>query len=297
MSTKHHAGPIVVALYHYIRSDDNRGFTNSGLLSGVYVSKMIDLQKWASDDFWAFTVFTLKNRWCFTSIRTIVPETDFQITLLHTSHFHVSSKMRFLWRYHFQKIHPPKIAAPSRKFLGENPMKGGLDGVSIALPNFFRGVPISETAFAPKRTWQPKNPLTTPSACVLNFPPKPPSHWPEIRWDRCVPGNGHVAAPPVASQEPRGWRPTGVLEQSNSTKKMTVWIWQKGENVGTLEFRYPQKTFRKCKMLIIHNFHVENWVEWFSKLNCIWFIRFGIPKAPQVRGKMPESEWNYPYFT
>lgn len=119
-------------------------------------------------------------------------------------------------------------------------------GCPSTYPTFFGG-PISETAFrTQKGNGKQKKTLNNPSnphwVCLLQLPPPKKNHplrtektgWaspryfppagPEIRWDRCVPGND--VAPPVASKEPRRWRPTGlVLEQSNSIQKMTVFFW------------------------------------------------------------------------
>ena len=176
-----------------------------------------------------------------------------RISRLHCSILHISmchQKWDFYGGPTFRKYTPQKIAAPSRKFLDENPMKG--DGMSMAwmsfnLPNFFRGTPSPKPPFAPKKeTESKKKTLNNPSnphwVCLLQLPPPKKNHplrtektgWaspryfppagPEIRWDRCVPGND--VAPPVASKEPRRWRPTGlVLEQSNSIQKMTVFFW------------------------------------------------------------------------
>ena len=95
-----------------------------------------------------------------------------RISRLHSSILHISmchQKWDFYGGPTFRKYPPQKIAAPSRKFLGENPMKGGLDSMSIAwmsfnLPNFFPGGPISETRLShPKGNGNPKNPLNNPS--------------------------------------------------------------------------------------------------------------------------------------
>ena len=128
------------------------------------------------------SMLALKNTWCFTSIRTVAPETDFQIALFHTSHFHVSSKMRFLWRSHFQKIHPPKKLPPLLgSFWVKTPWRVGLTvwvshGCPSTYPTFFRGAPSPKPPFAPKRKRKPKKPPKQPFkpiwGCVSNFAPE-----------------------------------------------------------------------------------------------------------------------------
>ena len=123
---------------------------------------MIDLPKWVL----SIQCLHLKNNRCFTSIRTVAPETDFQIALFHTSHFHVSSKMRFLWRSHFQKIHPPKKLPPLLgSFWVKTPWRVGLTvwvshGCPSTYPTFFGGPHLRNRLRTQKET-ETKKPLTT----------------------------------------------------------------------------------------------------------------------------------------
>ena len=134
----------------------------------------------------------------------------------------------------FRKYTSQKIASPSRKFLGETPWKVGLTvwvshGCLSTYPTFFGGPNLRNRLRTQKET-ETKKPLTTLQThtgclqlpekkkiihCELNnswLPLLRPAE-PEIRWDRCVPGND--VAPPIASQEPRGWRPTGLVLGGN----------------------------------------------------------------------------------
>lgn len=146
----------------------------------------------------------------------------------------------------FSKYTSQKIASPSRKFLGETPWKVGLTvwvshGCLSTYPTFFGGPNLRNRLRTQKET-ETKKPLTTlqtHTGCVSNFPQKmhplrtekqlaPPlrrNAGPEIRWDHCVPGND--VAPPVASKEPRGWRPTGLVLGGNRifrTQQMPVFF-------------------------------------------------------------------------
>ena len=127
-------------------------------------------------------------------------------------------KMTLLWRSHFQQVHLPKNAGLSSKSLGENPMKSRLVGLtivwqSVTLPNFFPGLHLRNRLRTKKNgNKKPEQPGFNPPGCVSNFPQKnfdcklktAPPYFPrpEIRSDRCVPGND--VAPPVAPRELRG---------------------------------------------------------------------------------------------
>lgn len=211
----------------------------------------------------------------------------------------------------FRKYTPQKIAAPSRKFLDENPMKG--DGMSMAwmsfnLPNFFRGTPSPKPPFAPKKeTESKKKTLNNPSnphwVCLLQLPPPKKNHplrtektgWaspryfppagPEIRWTVACQEMTWLRQWLRRSQEDEGQLDWSLSNRTASKKWRSFFgakSW-KCRNLRVLDT--PSKHLGNLRCWSSTIWCSETWVESFSKLKFSYdFVGFGIPKALEFCG-------------